>query len=58
MTMLFLIVPHSFNYTPYLFYKNGSNQRSIIPVYGPCVYRESREGSLESTDWCGVVTIP
>jgi len=25
----------SFNYTPYLFSKNGSNQRSILSVYGP-----------------------
>jgi hypothetical protein len=25
----------SFNNTPYLFYKNGSNQRSILSVYGP-----------------------
>jgi hypothetical protein len=28
-------LPKSFNYTPYLFYKNGSNQRSILSVYGP-----------------------
>ncbi len=25
----------SFNYTPYLFYKRGSNQRYIVSVYGP-----------------------
>jgi hypothetical protein len=25
----------SFKNTPYLFYKNGSNQRSIFSVYGP-----------------------
>ncbi len=27
----------SFNYTPYLFYKNGSKQRSVLSVYGPSV---------------------
>jgi predicted AAA+ superfamily ATPase len=25
----------SFNYVPYLFSKNGPNQRSIVSVYGP-----------------------
>ncbi len=38
--MLFLIgqrfdLSQSVNYTPYLFYKNVSNQRSILSVYGP-----------------------
>ncbi len=31
----FLNLLQSFNYTVYLFYKNGSNQRSILSVYGP-----------------------
>ncbi len=26
----------SVNYAPYLFCKNGSNQRSIVSIYGPC----------------------
>ncbi len=32
-----------FNYTPYLFYKNGSNMSSILSVYGPCTYWLSSE---------------
>ncbi len=39
----------SFNYTPCLFYKKGSNQRSILSVYGPRDY-------LSKTKWMNFST--
>jgi hypothetical protein len=37
----------SFSYTSYLFYKYGSNQRSILSVYGPWVLRIEPEPALQ-----------